>query len=168
VQSKNGTSERLNWREYNESLVKHGEMYLTFDLLESWDSDLEKLNRDKPGRKYASPGPLLELRMMHLVSRLPFTQIEGFLGRLWDLIPAIKIADYKDTCRRGANLVVRSQDTISSSLEPIVISTDCTGIKMPFEIFEGLCLMGTIFSLARGNQDRTHRHNGCSLRKERA
>ena len=35
-----------NWQEYNETLVKRGEMYLTFDFLEHWDKDLEKLNRD--------------------------------------------------------------------------------------------------------------------------
>ena len=44
-----------NWQEYNEFLVKRGEMYLTFDFLDSWGRDLEKLNRDKLGRKFAYP-----------------------------------------------------------------------------------------------------------------
>jgi len=36
-----------------QSLVRRGEMYLTFDFLESWESDLEKLNRGKLCRKSA-------------------------------------------------------------------------------------------------------------------
>jgi hypothetical protein len=46
-------SKGRNWREYNESLVKRGEMYLTFDLIENLDRDLEELNRGKLGRNYA-------------------------------------------------------------------------------------------------------------------
>ena len=46
----NGASTGCNWQEYNELLVKRGEMYLTFDFLESWERDLEELNRGKLGR----------------------------------------------------------------------------------------------------------------------
>ena len=131
-------------------------MYLTFDLLESWDSDLEKLNRDKPGRKYASPWSFIKLLMMsHVISRLSYWQIEGFLRKLPDLIPEIKHADNTDIWRRGAKLKVSLPNAISSSDEPIVISIDCTRIKMTFGVFVGLCIMGTIFWLARGNLDRT-------------
>jgi hypothetical protein len=41
-----------DWQEYNESLVKRGEMYLTFDFLDSWERDLDKLNRGKLGRRF--------------------------------------------------------------------------------------------------------------------
>jgi len=35
------------WREYSESLVKRGELYLTLSFLENWDRDPEKINREK-------------------------------------------------------------------------------------------------------------------------
>jgi len=130
-------------------------MHLTFDLLESWDGDLEKLNRDKPGRKYASPWSFIKLLMMsHVISRLSYWQIEGFLRKLPDLIPEIRHADNTDIWRHAAKLKVGLQDTISSSDKPIVIYIGCTGIKMTFGVFVGLCIMDTIFSLARGNLDR--------------
>jgi hypothetical protein len=46
-------SKGCNWHEYNDSLVKRGEMYLTFDFIENWDRDLEALNRGKLGRNNA-------------------------------------------------------------------------------------------------------------------
>jgi hypothetical protein len=51
VMQEEGISKGRNWQEYNETLVKRGEMYLTFDFLGNWDKDLEKLNKDKLGRK---------------------------------------------------------------------------------------------------------------------
>jgi hypothetical protein len=52
-----GSMERSrDWQEYNESLIKRGELYLTLSFLENWDSDLEKINRGKLGRKFDSLG----------------------------------------------------------------------------------------------------------------
>ena len=36
-----------NRKEYNEHLVKSGEMYLTLDFLENWDNNLEETNKNK-------------------------------------------------------------------------------------------------------------------------
>ena len=33
--------DRRNWREYNEKLVKRGEMYISLDFVESWRKELE-------------------------------------------------------------------------------------------------------------------------------
>jgi len=55
------SSKGRNWPEYNEDLVKRGEIYLTFDFLESWERDLEELNRGKRGRKFAYPWSFIEL-----------------------------------------------------------------------------------------------------------
>lgn len=60
-------SKRHNWPDYKESLVKRGEMYLTFDFPESWDRDLDKFNCDKLGRKYAYPWSFSEfLKLIHI------------------------------------------------------------------------------------------------------
>lgn len=63
-----GEPKGRNWPDYNESLVKRGEMYLTFDFLESWESDLEELNRGKLGRKFAYPWSFIELLMLIMSS----------------------------------------------------------------------------------------------------
>ncbi len=127
----NGASNGRNWQEYNESLVKRGEMYLTFDFLESWEPDLEELNRGKLGRKYAYPWAFIELLMLiHVIFHLPYRQLEGFLRKLSDLIPGVKPTDYSNIWRRGIQLKLDLSETISSSYEPVVIAVDSTGIKV--------------------------------------
>jgi hypothetical protein len=37
----------VNWNKYNESLVKRGEVLLDFDVIDNWDSELEKVNEGK-------------------------------------------------------------------------------------------------------------------------
>jgi hypothetical protein len=124
-------SEGRDWREYNESLVKRGEMYLTFDFLENWDKDLEELNRGKLGRNYAYPWAFIELLMLiHVIFRLPYRQLEGFLRRLSKLIPEIRPTDYTNIWKRGTRMKLNLSDTISSSDVPVVIAVDSTGIKV--------------------------------------
>jgi hypothetical protein len=126
-------SKKRNWQEYNESLVKRGEMYLTFDFLKSWDSDLAKLNLDKLGRRYAYPWSFIELLMLiHVIFHLPYRQLEGFLRKLSELVPEIKLTDYTNIWRRGTKLKLSLPDTILSSAndEPVVIAVDSTGIKV--------------------------------------
>ena len=45
----------MNWKKYNESLVKRGEVLLDFDIIDNWDSELEKMNQGKEGRKLRIP-----------------------------------------------------------------------------------------------------------------
>lgn len=127
----NEASNGRNWQEYNESLVKRGEMYLTFDFLESWERDLEELNRGKLGRRFAYPWAFIELLMLiHVIFHLPYRQLEGFLRKLSDLIPEVKPTDYTNIWRRGTQLKLNLPETISSSDEPVVIAVDSTGIKV--------------------------------------
>lgn len=106
-------------------------MYLTFDFLKSWEDDLEKLNQDKLGRRYAYPWPFIELLMLiHVIFHLSYRQLEGFLRKLSELIPEIKPTDYTNIWRRGTRLNLNLPDTISTSDEPVVIAVDSTGIKV--------------------------------------
>ncbi|MCL4344225.1 MAG: hypothetical protein JRN26_01305 [Nitrososphaerota archaeon] len=40
--------DKRNWAEYNESLVRRGEVLLDFDLLDKWDEEVKRMNE---GRK---------------------------------------------------------------------------------------------------------------------
>jgi hypothetical protein len=44
----------VNWKKYNESLVKRGEILLDFDVRDNWDYELE-MNQGKEGRKFVYP-----------------------------------------------------------------------------------------------------------------
>ena len=39
-----------SWKEYNESLVRRGEVLLDFDLLDEWGEELRKVNRARLAR----------------------------------------------------------------------------------------------------------------------
>ena len=82
--------QRRNWKEYNEKLVKRGEVYISLDFLENWDEELEKMNKGKVGRPYLYPETFIYfLGFLHTVF-LPFRQLEGFLRRLSEYIPRLK------------------------------------------------------------------------------
>ena len=46
--------DRRNWREYNESLVRRGEVLLDFDMLDEWNAELKKMNGGKEGAHSAT------------------------------------------------------------------------------------------------------------------
>ena len=124
-------SQRRDWRAYNESLVKRGELYLTFNFLESWQKDVDELNRGKLGRKYESPWSFIEFMMLiHVIFGLPYRQLEGFLRKVSEFVPQIKPTDYTTILRRGTKLQINLSDTISASNEPVVIAVDSSGIKV--------------------------------------
>jgi len=37
----------VNWKKYNESLVKRGEVLFGFDVIDNWDTEFEKMNECK-------------------------------------------------------------------------------------------------------------------------
>ena len=39
----------VKWSSYNESLVRRGEVVLDFDVIDSWDSELKRMNNGKKG-----------------------------------------------------------------------------------------------------------------------
>ena len=43
-----------NWKNYNESLVRRGEILLDFDIIDNWNDELEEMNKNKEGRKFVS------------------------------------------------------------------------------------------------------------------
>lgn len=51
--------DKRSWREYNEKLVKRGEMYISLDFAESWGEELEDANDGKVGAPYRYPDSLI-------------------------------------------------------------------------------------------------------------
>ena len=44
-----------NWSQYNEKLVRRGEIIMSFDVIENWHKELEVMNHNKRGRKFDYP-----------------------------------------------------------------------------------------------------------------
>ncbi|MDY6985958.1 MAG: hypothetical protein SVE93_06115 [Candidatus Thermoplasmatota archaeon] len=49
-----------NWREYNEKLVKRGELLISLDFLDSWDEELKEMDVKKRGRPYEFPEKFIQ------------------------------------------------------------------------------------------------------------
>jgi plasmid rolling circle replication initiator protein Rep len=41
----------MDWKEYNEKLVRRGELLLDLEFLKTWDQDISVMNRKKTGRQ---------------------------------------------------------------------------------------------------------------------
>jgi hypothetical protein len=74
---------RRNWKEYNEKLVRRGEILLDLDFMRSWNKELEEMNKDKLGRSYEYPASYIRfLSMIYCLFQFPYRQLEGFARAL--------------------------------------------------------------------------------------
>lgn len=119
----------VNWSSYNKSLVRRGQVILDFDVLDSWYSELERMNDGKRGAQYLYPDSFIQLLgYMRVYFHLPYRQAEGVvMAHASNKVPSIP--NYSTISRR-----VNSQDIrISERREvgnDIIIAVDSTGIKV--------------------------------------
>lgn len=86
----------VNWRAYNESLVRRGQVMLDFDVIDGWEEELEKMNEGKVGEPYHYPESFVQLLgYMRTYFRLPYRQTEGVVqahaGKKVPSIPLITV-----------------------------------------------------------------------------
>ena len=100
----------LNWKKYNESLVRRGEILLDFDVIDNWDYELEKMNQGKEGRKFVYPDSFIKLLgYMRAYFHLPYRQTEGVVrAHAANTVPSIP--DYSRICRRINRLNIKIND----------------------------------------------------------
>jgi len=119
----------IDWKEYNEGLVKRGEFLLDLDILYDWEEELRELNGNKRGRPFEYPDSLM-LPFMRLKCsfKIDYRTLEGIARKFTNFIPkATKAPDYTTFCARLKNLgleVIPCE--ISKELD---IAGDATGLK---------------------------------------
>ena len=117
----------INWHEYNESLVRHGEIILDFDVIDNWNNELKNMNEGKEGASYVYPDTFVQLLgYMRLYFHLPYRQTEGVVrAHAYDKVPSIP--DYSTINRRLNRLDIKINERIG---DDIIIVLDSTGIKV--------------------------------------
>jgi hypothetical protein len=117
----------VNWRSYNESLVRRGEVMLDFDVIDGWQDELEKMNEGKEGASFRYPESFIQLLgYMRAYFHLPYRQTEGVVKAHAKKVPSIP--DYSTLCRRINSLDIRvDEEKVGND---IVIALDSTGIKV--------------------------------------
>ena len=119
--------DKRDWREYNERLVRRGELYLSLEFLEKWDSELGKMNRKKRGRPFMYPGLfIMWMALVHVIFFLPYRQMEGFLRALSQYVP-VAPADYTTLFRRISMVELDLDCNLDGD---IVVALDSTGVKV--------------------------------------
>lgn len=85
--------DKRDWQEYNEQLVKRGELFLDFDWVKNWHEDLKEMNRNKAGHPYKFPNSLIRLQTILHDKNIPVRMIEGITRQLCYMA---QIPDYND------------------------------------------------------------------------
>lgn len=124
-----------DWKNYNESLIRRGEILLDFDVIDNWDSELERMNEGKEGRKFVYPDPFIKLLgYMRAYFHFPYRQTEGIVREhTSNTLPSI--LDHTNISRRINRLDIKINDdgdANNSSLhdDTFVIAIDSTGVKV--------------------------------------
>jgi hypothetical protein len=138
-----------NWKNYNESLVRRGEILLDFDVIDNWDFELEKMNQGKEGRKFVYPDSFIKLLgYMRAYFHLPYRQTEGIVrAHAANTLPS-SIPDYSNINRRINRLDIKissyDDDDCKSNLhdDNFVIAIDATGVKVTNREENGLDING--------------------------
>jgi hypothetical protein len=118
-----------DWKEYNESLVRRGEILLDFDLLDEWSEELKKANQHKVGAPYRYPEAFMRLlAYLHVLFHLPFRQEEGFVKSLSRYVDGLKAPDWSTIWERTKGLDMTLEGVRTD--QPISIALDSSGIKV--------------------------------------
>ena len=123
---------KINWSEYNESLVRRGEVMFDIDFLENWRAELKLMNKGKEGAKYLYPNSLISLLAIVHVYLLPYRQLEGFLRMMSIHIEKLQeaVPDYTTMWWRVVNVKVHLNPEVNLEKDIITIAVDSTGIKV--------------------------------------
>ena len=117
---------KRNWEKYNKSLVRRGEIMLSFDAMESWSTELKEMNHKKDGHRFVYSESFMEaLGYCHLYLHLPFRQTEGLIKS--HLSSKIKTPTYSAIWKRVNKLHIKYNPKLGKD---IIIAIDSAGIKV--------------------------------------
>jgi hypothetical protein len=118
-----------NWREYNESLVRRGDITFWFDedVIDAWEHDNAAW---KVGRPFTYSDVAVEtLLTLRELFRLPYRQTEGLGRALSKLMNAeIAIPDFTSLAKRAAKLCASLN--VLDAQGPLDVVVDSTGLKV--------------------------------------
>jgi len=123
---------KINWSEYNESLVRRGEMLFDSGFLQNWRAELKKMNKGKEGPHYRYPNSLISLLATVHVYLLPYRQLEGFLRMMSLHIKKLReiVPDFTTIWWRVEKMKINLDPNVNPEKDNIVIAVDSTGIKV--------------------------------------
>lgn len=127
--TRKGTYKITNWAQYNESLVRRGDITFWFsdDVLSAWEHPNDA---KKNGRPYIySDTAIKSMLVLRELFRLPYRQTEGLARSLVQLMDVgVNIPDFTCLAKRAANL--KASLDVAAARGPIDVVVDSTGLKV--------------------------------------
>jgi len=120
----------INWNQYNEKLVRRGEIIMSFDVIDNWHKELHVMNHNKKDRKFDYLDSFMKLLgYARVCFGLPFRQTEGMIRAYSRRIPAVP--DFTSIHKRVNKLDITIDNSIDDNSENnILLAIDSTGIKV--------------------------------------
>ena len=113
----------MDWPSYNRSLVRRGEILFSYDVLDTWDYELQRMNKNKMGKPFIFPNSfILAIGYVRYSFHLPYRQTEGIIKATGKSLPSKP--SYGHICKRinKLNFDIKKRD-----------KTDDDGICYKFE-----------------------------------
>jgi hypothetical protein len=117
----------ISWNQYNERLVRRGEIFISTDVMNNWNKELAIMNRSKRGRRYQYPDSFIKiLGYIKVYFGLGYRQTEGLIRTYHDAVPSVP--DYTVIHKRICKMNIKQKPI--KSKHGIVLAIDSTGIKV--------------------------------------
>ena len=130
--SKKVTYRVRNWKSYNESLVKRGNLtiWVSEDSLKSWYSKRPK--QKKRGRPQLYSDSCIELALtLRSLFKLPLRGTQGFLQGLMSMLGLLlQVPHYSRFSRRASELELKLKRFAINNEQPSDLVIDSTGLKI--------------------------------------
>jgi len=119
----------IDWRIYNEGLVKRGEVLLDFEFFSGWDEELDVMNEGKVGYPYEYPDSFIQFLMrLKCVFKIDYRTLEGITRKLIIFVPKSQRApDYSTLQFRFSNMEYKLE--VYQEHGEQVVAGDSTGLK---------------------------------------
>ena len=120
-----------NWNKVNQKYVNEGYLYLSFEFLKTWKSELKALNKNKEGARFQYPDSQIRFcSVLKTTFGVGLRQIQGMMRGLQQWIPVPAIPDYTTISRRFNKLGLDLVQSLANPVDGQVIAVDSTGVKL--------------------------------------
>jgi len=133
TQTKNTKKKKIDWKKYNEALVKRGEItvYIDGDTEKGWHISPKNNKTGRP-KKYSNSAIQLTLQFGKVFHQ-KLRQTEGLVRSIFQALNLdLEVPDYSTLSRRlsSLNIKINKAITDNSPKEDLVIIMDSTGLKI--------------------------------------
>jgi len=118
----------LSWSDYNEFLVRRGEVLLDVDFVRGWGRELTEMNHPgKLGRPFEFPESYIGfVSFLKIGFKLPYRMVQGAVRALSKVI---RIEEMHFTNMRRRILAKKPQWNVKKNNEPVTLVVDSSGLS---------------------------------------